>query len=322
MTHANAATPQRAPGSLAQDLDMFVVPMLLAPLLRLLIEPVANPAGRLGETFFLALFVHLGLSLYAGVSGRLRRITWCALIVGWAVSQFVTEILPVGQVGFWLATLASNAAGDIPIVGPALVEWIWQRIYAAGRLAVLWPALGLVLLGLDVAAMHRGAGRQRSPVRLAIILAVALVAVWVIAWLASAFVPPPTPDDTMRLPPWIRILPPWHMLPFYGVKQAVPDSFAGALAILAAMLVPAIWPWARVEGLRGGQWKWPWRAAFLVFVALYVDLGFLGTLPVREPWVTIAQGLTLLYFAFFALPFVLGRLKPHPDRSGLGPASA
>jgi ubiquinol-cytochrome c reductase cytochrome b subunit len=40
-------------------------------------------------------------------------------------TAFLGYVLPWGQMSFWGATVITNLASAIPLVGPSIVEWLW-----------------------------------------------------------------------------------------------------------------------------------------------------------------------------------------------------
>jgi ubiquinol-cytochrome c reductase cytochrome b subunit len=284
-----------------QDIALFLV---LAILANGLLFGAVGSADLLLKTFYLALFVHLGFSLYLGWFDRRRTATWLALIAGWAVAEiggFAAFIIPLGQAAFWAAT--------IPLIGPLLAALI-----SAAPIAL--PVVVLVLLGVDLWAMHAARWRGRSAAQIALFLAAVLVAAVVLGLVLAAFVPPrPTGPQSFA------ILPSWPLLPFFALLRAAPIKLAGIALAFAALLAPAIWPWAGAEKLRASRAAWLWIGLSAAFAAAWLALGYLGAQPVSEGVLTATRGLAAVYFAFFITPFVLRRWLSRKGQSGLGEAA-
>jgi ubiquinol-cytochrome c reductase cytochrome b subunit len=108
------------------------------------------------------------------------------------------------------------------------------------------------------------------------------------------------PADPLKTPE--HIAPVWYFTPFYAILRAVPDKFAGVIAMGGAIVVLFILPWldrSPVKSIRyrGGMFK----KALLLFVISFIGLGYLGTQPATPVATNIARIFTAVYFGFFLL---------------------
>jgi ubiquinol-cytochrome c reductase cytochrome b subunit len=117
-------------------------------------------------------------------------------------------------------------------------------------------------------------------------------------------------------------------LPFYAILRSIPNKTLGILAMAGALLLLPLLPLEQrlvgVGGLNPSQmvgWRESPRSTPTVGHALRVSLlavifgllGFIGSQPVAEPYLSVGQGVTLLYFLLLAsLP--LSTLRPLPPR--------
>ena len=276
--------------ALSLDLALVVVCAVLLDGLSARLFFGTDPTGSV----YLALFLHIALSLYIGdVRGR-RRLTWLVLIGVWLLIEtawFLGYVLPWGQVAFWLST--------VPVVGPLLsLLPDWDVAFAVGTLV---PALIL-----DVLAMQ---WRKRSVRRLSLLAIIALSVVVLIGLVATALelrLAPAPVDPALGLLTPQALVPDWHRLPFYAMLRAVPDPGAGGAMVFVALALPALGPWMAAERLRTGPTLWPWRVACVGLVGVWIDLGWLGA---AEPTPEVLLWIRLLmvyYIAFFTvIPFTL-----------------
>ena len=122
------------------------------------------------------------------------------------------------------------------------------------------------------------------------------------------------PADPMKTPE--HIAPVWYFTPFYSVLRAIPDKFAGVIAMGGSIVVLFLLPWldrCPVKSIRyrGGIFK---KALFL-FVVSFIALGYLGTQPVTPIATILARLFTTIYFGFFLLMPIYTRwekTKPVP----------
>ncbi|MCK4843113.1 MAG: cytochrome b, partial [Methylococcales bacterium] len=124
------------------------------------------------------------------------------------------------------------------------------------------------------------------------------------------------PADPLKTPEHIE--PSWYFTPFYAILRAVPDKFAGVIAMGGSIVVLFLLPWldrCKVKSIRyrGGIYK-----KFLVlFVISFLVLGYLGTQPATPTYTMMARIFTVIYFSFFLLMPIYTRwekTKPVPKQ--------
>jgi ubiquinol-cytochrome c reductase cytochrome b subunit len=122
------------------------------------------------------------------------------------------------------------------------------------------------------------------------------------------------PADPLKTPE--HIAPLWYFTPFYAILRAVPDKFAGVIAMGGSIVVFFLLPWldrCKVKSIRyrGGIFK----KALAMFVISFIALGYLGTQPVTPFFTILTRIFTVMYFAFFLLMPIYTRwekTKPVP----------
>jgi ubiquinol-cytochrome c reductase cytochrome b subunit len=148
------------------------------------------------------------------------------------------------------------------------------------------------------------------------------------------FLEPPNfePANPLKTPE--HIAPVWYFTPFYAMLRAVPamfgSQFPGVVVMGAATLILFFVPWLDRGKVKSIRYRGPlYRAFFAAFVIAFVMLGYLGTvsssawgeMPFKIPFLnpsgyvatTVAQLLTMVYFAFFLLmPWYTARDKEQP----------
>ena len=100
-------------------------------------------------------------------------------------------------------------------------------------------------------------------------------------------------------------------------------KFWGVAAMGASTLIFFALPWLDNSPVRSIRYRPDWhKYIYAVFVITFFILGYLGVQPPSELGGRLAQGLTLIYFAFFALmPWwsEMGKFKVVPDRVTFAP---
>lgn len=286
------------PRPIAQDIGLFLVIALFANLAFAAVTGEMSARALLWG-FYLIAFVHIGATLYAGAFDRARTFTWLLLILGWTLvecASFARYVVPTGQFLFWLASSAPWAVSILELLAaaPSLV-----------------PLILLAVLVVDVVFAHRRRWHAGSWQGLAILVMAAVMAGIVLAFALPSLPPKPQPVSPLTF----DALPSWHLLPFYAILRAMPDKTVSLIVAFAAIALPALWPWMRAESLRVGTMRWIWLLAWLLFVAAFLGLGYLGAQSAEGTAITVAQALTAYYFAFLLIiPPALRRLGASRER--------
>jgi ubiquinol-cytochrome c reductase cytochrome b subunit len=71
------------------------------------------------------------------------------------------------------------------------------------------------------------------------------------------------------------------------------------LALASAILILGVFPFYDKSKIRSMEFRPLSKIAFWFFVADCIVLGWIGTQPVEEPYVTIGREATLFYFTYF-----------------------
>jgi quinol-cytochrome oxidoreductase complex cytochrome b subunit len=271
---------------------ILVVGVLLAGLL------LAGPTtpARLATTFYLALFIHILVSACHGRFGGWRTVTFVLLIAAWLAAEiggFLGMVMPFGQFSLWL----SRMVGGAPSTGSWLVGLLEAWVASPGAPWLGYTAVTLVLL-LDIVAMQAVRWRRMSRLQRTLLSAAAVVAAWILAPLLASLAPEAPPGG-------IRLFPYWYMLPLYSLLRSVPDKLAGVVLVFAAMLVPLVLPFARIDKLHGRLLRGLWIVLSLALAGCWIWLGQLGLASPDDPALSLAPALAGFHFAYFLLfPFL------------------
>lgn len=99
-------------------------------------------------------------------------------------------------------------------------------------------------------------------------------------------------------------MPEWYLLPFYAILRAIPNKLGGVIAMIGSLLIFLILPFVHTSKLRTNRFKKINIILFFIFIFNFFLLMVLGGLPIEEPYTSISQGSTVIYFGYFAvIPF-------------------
>jgi ubiquinol-cytochrome c reductase cytochrome b subunit len=115
--------------------------------------------------FFIIVYVHIARGLYYGSYMKPRHHLWGSGVLIFFLMMatgFMGYVLPWGQMSFWGVTVITNLFSAIPVVGPAIVEWLWggfsvdnptlNRFFS---LHYLLPFIIAAVAGLHLVLLHQ-----------------------------------------------------------------------------------------------------------------------------------------------------------------------
>lgn len=117
------------------------------------------------------------------------------------------------------------------------------------------------------------------------------------------------PDNNIPANPLVTplsIVPEFYLLPFYAILRAVPSKLGGVLAKVGAILILIPLSFIHNIGIRSLKFRPLQLILFWFFVFNFLFLLWLGGKPIHEPFVTLGQIATVLYFLYFLTLFIIG----------------
>lgn len=286
--------------------------------------------------FFIVVYFHMFRSLYYGSYSSPREFVWCSGVVIFLlmiVTAFIGYVLPWGQMSFWGATVITSLASAIPVVGDTIVTWLWGGFSVGNatlnRFFSLHYLLPFLLVGASI--LHLGALHQYgSNNPLGINSYTDKIAFYpyyyvkdLVGWVAFAiffsifiFYAPNVlghpdnyiPANPMSTPP--HIVPEWYFLPIYAILRSIPDKAGGVAAIALVFICLLALPFLNKSMyVRSARFRPIYHIIYLLFLADCLLLGWIGCQPVEAPFVTIGQISSFVFFLFFAIMPILGRVQ-------------
>ncbi|MCR9221999.1 MAG: cytochrome b N-terminal domain-containing protein [Alphaproteobacteria bacterium] len=274
-------------------------------------------------------------------------------------TAFMGYVLPWGQMSFWGATVITNLFSAIPIVGDSIVVWLWGGFSVdnptLNRFFALHYLLPFVILGvviLHVIALHVTKSNNpdgidvRGPqdtvpfhpyftAKDSVGLGVFLMVFAFFVFFAPNYMGHPDnyiPADPLVTP--AHIVPEWYFLGFYAILRSFTDDWwffawfmswimdaklAGVLAMFGAIVVLALLPWLDTSKVRSCRYRPIQKWVIILFAVNFVVLSWVGGQAAEEPYVSIAQWSTLLYFFLLlvVVPVVGWIERPRPLPSSI-----
>src|SRR5205823_855725 len=228
--------------------------------------------------FFAAVYIHIVRGLYYGSYKAPRELLWMlgvVILLLMMATAFMGYVLPWGQMSFWGATVITNLFSAIPVVGDAVVTWLWggfavdnptlNRFFA---LHYLLPFIIVAVVALHVVALHvHGSNnplgidpkgpQDTVPFHPYYTMKDGFgLMIFLIVYAGFVFFAPDwmgDPANFIQANPLVtplHIVPEWYFLPFYAILRAIPDKLAGVIAMFGSILVLFVLPWLDTSRVR------------------------------------------------------------------------
>nr|YP_009228377.1 cytochrome b [Pelophylax cf. terentievi GM87-239]AKQ19806.1 cytochrome b [Pelophylax cf. terentievi GM87-239] len=275
--------------------------------------------------FFICIYLHIGRGLYYG--SYLYKETWnigVILLFLVMATAFVGYVLPWGQMSFWGATVITNLLSAAPYVGTDLVQWIWGGFSVDNATLTRFFTFHFILPFIIAAAsmihllfLHQTGSSNPTGLNSNLDkitfhpyfsykdllgFAIMLGPLAALSTFAPNLLGDPdnfTPANPLVTPPHIK--PEWYFLFAYAILRSIPNKLGGVLALLLSILVLFLMPITHTSKLRSLMFRPIAKTLFWTLIANTTILTWIGGQPVEDPFITIGQIASGLYFLIFVL---------------------
>jgi ubiquinol-cytochrome c reductase cytochrome b subunit len=212
--------------------------------------------------FFIAVYIHISRGLYYGSYKAPREILWIVGVIIFLLmmaTAFMGYTLPWSQMSGWGVTVITSLFSAFPLVGDALVTWLWGGFSVGNptlnRFFALHFLLPFVILGvvfIHVWALHITGSNNPTGVEpktkkdtvpfhpyFSVKDGFALVVFMTVFMAVTFFAPLALSEydhfnayDFLVTPP--HIVPEWYFLPFYAILKSFTMDVTVWMTLLAA----------------------------------------------------------------------------------------
>jgi len=282
---------------------------------------------------FIALYVHMFKHLYYGSYMRPRHMLWISgvvILLLTVLTAFMGYVLPWGQMSFWGATVITNLASAVPVLGKLIVNFLWGGFAVdnptLNRFLSLHFLMPFVLAGLSILhliLLHTDGNNNPLGVSSKFhftyfypyfyVKDLFALFCYLIFYFSFVFFFPNALGDADNyimansLVTPTHIVPEWYLLPFYAILRSIPDKLGGVIAMGGAFVVLGLLPWLTPKLVIKSSVFRPITRIFFWFILVdFILLGWIGQNVAEYPFIEIGQFLTFFYFLYFLviLPFL------------------
>nr|YP_010199742.1 apocytochrome b [Gracilaria isabellana]UAD89700.1 apocytochrome b [Gracilaria isabellana] len=286
--------------------------------------------------FFIVVYIHIFRGLYFSSYTKPRHWVWVIGVVIFLlmiITAFIGYVLPWGQMSLWGATVITNLVSAVPLIGDSIVTWLWggfsvdnatlNRFFS---LHYLLPFIIAAASLIHLAVLHQdGSGNplgidsnvdKISMFPYFIYKDLLGLLVFILFFSLFIYFSPNIlghSDNYIEANPMVtpaHIVPEWYFLPFYAILRSIPHKLGGVVAMISAILVLALLPWIHSTEVRSSRFRPVYRFLYWTMLGCCLILGWIGGMPVEEPFVLIGQIASIYYFVYFLciLP-ALGKIE-------------
>nr|YP_003204950.1 cytochrome b [Ditaxis biseriata]ACO92614.1 cytochrome b [Ditaxis biseriata] len=282
--------------------------------------------------FFICIYLHIGRGLY--YNSYLYTHTWMIgviilfLVMGTA---FMGYVLPWGQMSFWGATVITNLLSAIPYLGNMLVQWLWggfavdnatlTRFFTFHFLLpfIVAAATMIHLLFLHQTGSNNPLGMNSNIDKIPfhpyfsfkdMIGFILLTLMLLLITLSNPYMLG-DPDNFIPANPLVtpvHIQPEWYFLFAYAILRSIPNKLGGVIALVLSIAILMIMPFYYMSNFRGTQFYPFNKLLFWTMLIIVILLTWIGARPVEDPYISMGQILTILYFMYFMINPIIHKM--------------
>nr|UZC78735.1 cytochrome b [Aquatica leii] len=281
--------------------------------------------------FFVCLYLHIGRGLYYG--SFMQPMTWTIGVIMFFMimgTAFLGYVLPWGQMSFWGATVITNLLSAIPYLGNNIVQWIWggfavdnatlTRFFA---LHFILPFVIMALAMIHLLFLHQtgsfnplGTTNNIDKVQfhpyytskdlIGFLFTLMMFTLFILTFPYLMGDPDNfIPADPLVTPAHIK--PEWYFLFAYAILRSIPNKLGGVIALFCSILILVIMPLFKKK-IKNSTFYPLNKILFWSFTMTSCLLTWIGAKPVEEPYILTGQLLTISYFMFFPMLFLLSKM--------------
>lgn len=277
------------------------------------------------SAFFICVYIHIGKALYYG--SYLKKKLWFSGVILFLImmlTAFIGYVLPWGQMSFWGATVITNFLSAIPYIGNDIVIWVWggfsvdnatlNRFFS---LHYLFPFLLVGLVLIHLIFLHEagsnnplGTGQIEDKVPfhpyyvikdLYGFILIAILLTVLVFFNPNLLGDPENFIKANSLVTPVHIMPEWYFLFAYAILRAIPNKLGGVIALVLSIVILTTLPFTHTNKIKNLSFRPIGKIFYWIFIANFFFLTWIGSKPVEEPFISLGQLSSIIYFSYFII---------------------
>lgn len=269
--------------------------------------------------FFILIYTHIARGLI-NISYKKIEVwtTGIIILLILIITAFLGYVLPWGQISFWGATVITNLASAIPILGNLLVQWLWGgfsvTIPTLNRFFSLHFLLPFVIVGISIIhllALHStgssnpiGTNRNQEKINFhpffswkdIISITLVITFIFIITWKTPYILIDPenfSPANPINTP--IHIQPEWYFLFAYSLLRSIPNKLGGVIALILRIIILIVIP-IKKSSKKNSKFNPLFKIKNILFITIFIVLTWLGAIPIENPYIIVRKVSGPTYF--------------------------
>nr|UZG66040.1 cytochrome b [Sclerotia substriata] len=281
--------------------------------------------------FLVCLYLHMGRGL--SYSSYMQTMTWTIGVIMFYMimgTAFLAYVLPWGQMSFSGATVISNLLSAMPYLGTSIVQWIsggfaddnatLTRFFA---LHYVLPFIIAALVMIHPLFLHQTGsfnpmgttnnidkvkfhGYFTSKHLMGFMVTLMIITLFILMYPYMMGDPDNfSPADPLDTPAHIK--PEWYFLFAYAIMRSIPNKLGGVIALFLSILLLIIMPMFKKK-IKSNLFYPINKMLFWTFTSTSMLLTWIAAKPVEDPYILTAEILTLMYFMYFPMLFIMSKM--------------
>nr|YP_010507257.1 cytochrome b [Xenos yangi]QPP04709.1 cytochrome b [Xenos cf. moutoni RZ-2020]UXG18686.1 cytochrome b [Xenos yangi] len=286
---------------------------------------------NMASMYFLALYLHLSRNLFIKSFFNYTWMTGSMIFLLSTMTAFLGYVLPWGQMSYWGAMVITNLLTSIPYIGNSILTWIWGNFtissYTLTRFYLfhfILPFIIMMFIILHIYSLHLTGSSNPLGMKnndmisfhpyftwkdIIGFMMMFMLLMMFINLLPFYLLNPENFNlaNPLLTPPHIE--PEWYFLYAYTILRSIPNKLGGTIALFMSILMLFILP------LLNSNMKFKNNKFFpinnlliIIFYFNFISLTMMGMLPIENPFYSISQILSFLFFLYFLIDPIIMHL--------------